>query len=109
MTAPHPPGLAIVVNQSCQLLPGIPTHLQQIADDNAFVRLGERQVFKGDEDPLNPLITLILGAQHREGDRLGPRQEIFQLLNSLEGLNIHEGFHPPIMNDLHPDFRLISC
>lgn len=40
----HAPGLAILVNQPRELVPGIAAHLLQIADDNAFLGFREGSI-----------------------------------------------------------------
>jgi hypothetical protein len=71
--------------------------------------LGEGQILKRDQVHLNPLITVILGTEHRKRDGLGARQEGFELRKGCQRLECHDGFHPPIMPETQPRFRLISC
>jgi hypothetical protein len=43
-----------------------------------------------------------------EGDGLGARQEVGHLGKRREGVELHDGFHPPIMPESQPGFRLIA-
>lgn len=109
LAARHPSRLAILLNQARELLPRLPADLQQIANDQAFMGLGEGQILKRDQARLNPLITVILGTEHRKRDGLGPRQEVFPLRQGRQRMESHDGFHPPIMPETQPGFRLTSC
>ena len=71
LTTGEAPCLPILVNQSRELLAGIPTDFPQIAADEPFLRLGESQVLKLNQGSLNPLITFIFCTEDREGDGLG--------------------------------------
>ena len=75
LLAGHVPGLAILVKQPREWLPGIPADLQPIAKDQAGMGLGEGQRLKRDQARLNPLITGIVGPEYGEGDGLGSRPE----------------------------------
>ena len=79
LAASEPSRLAIVLNQPRERLAGRPTHLLQIAADEALVRRRESQVLKLHHARLNPLIPVILGTEHRTRDGLGSRQEFFQV------------------------------
>jgi hypothetical protein len=93
----EPSLLAIVLNQPRELLSGIPPHLLQVAADEALVRLRESPVLQLHQAHLNSLITVSLGTEHRKGDELGSRQEVFQLRKGRQRMEIHEGVHPSIM------------
>lgn len=109
LAARHPSRLAILLNQARELLSRIPADLHQIANDQPFMGLGEGQILKRDQARLNPLITIILGTEHRKRDGLGPRQEVFQLRKGRQRMESHDGVHPPIMPETQPGFRLTSC
>ena len=91
-----------------ELLPSIPAELQQIANDQPLMGLREGQILTRDHARLNPLITVILGTEHGTRDGLGPRQEVFQLRKGRQRMESHDGFHPPIMPETQPGFRLTS-
>ena len=106
----HAPCLTILVNETREVPARIPADLFQITTDESFVGLREGQVLKRESVRLNPLITFSLRTEHRESDGLGARQKGSHLGKSCEGVELYDGFHPPIMpEEPQPGFRLTLC
>ena len=77
-------------------------------NSEAWVALREGQGRKLASVRWNPLIPFILRIEYGEGDGLGARQEGSYLGKRREGVEFHDGVHPPIRPESPSGSRLIS-
>ena len=81
LAAPYTARLAVLGNQSGELLAGVTADLHQVADHHPFSLAGAFQIPEFDQFSLNPAVAGVLVTDDRKGHRLGARQEICELID----------------------------
>jgi len=95
LAAPQLAGVAVLSNQSGQLLARVAADSHQIAHHHPLIGSAEPQVVESDQLSLDPAVAVVLVTADRKSHRLSAGQEIPQLGDRLEFVEFHDGCHPP--------------
>ena len=103
----HRAGLPVLLDQPLHLSQGVPGDFHQVAGDDACIGCTELVIPELHQSFPYPPVSLFLAGSHTECDGLGAIEELSDGVNGSELFQAHDRFHPPIMNEPRPLFRLI--